>query len=259
MEDKSKIIFGNAISAGDYGKAVRSKAKFARKYGDDSQADYPVKLVKNATLYEPLGVSDIRVAEGTGDAAFDRDKGIIVGNIRMGFGHYRISIAMASAAHALGYTPYWMDLNSYPDTTCTKVIGAQNDLYSLGSRLSQKIGLFNKLVWEPMNYEGFRKLSYNASDQKNAELMAAVFRNVPKDIPVIGTHVWPAQAAIHAGMEHVVNAIPDNWPMALHLAEGAVHTIQTHQSWMGYRILNGMRGREVLKPMPAESLRYTGR
>ena len=258
MEDKSKIIFGNVISAGDYGKAVRSKAKFARKYGDDSQADYPVKLVKNATLYEPLGVSDIRVAEGTGDVPFDRDKGIIVGNIRMGFGHYRISIAMASAAHALGYTPYWMDLNSYPDTTCTKVIGAQNDLYSLGSRLSQKIGLFNKLVWEPMNYEGFRKLSYNASDQKNAELMAAVFRNVPKDIPVIGTHVWPAQAAIHAGMEHVVNAIPDNWPMALHLAEGAVHTIQTHQSWMGYRILNGMRGREVLKPMPAESLRYTG-
>ena len=27
-----------------------------------------------------------------------REKGIIVGNIRMGFGHYRISIAMASAA-----------------------------------------------------------------------------------------------------------------------------------------------------------------
>jgi methionyl aminopeptidase len=62
---------------------------------------------------------------------------------------------MASAARALGYTPYWMDLNSYKDTTCTKVIGAQNDLYSLGSRLSQKIKLFNKIVWEPLNYEGF--------------------------------------------------------------------------------------------------------
>ena len=126
------------------------------------------------------------------------------------------------------------------------------------SRISQKSRLFNKLVWEPMNYEGFRKLSYNSSDQKNAELMAPVFRNVPKDIPVIGTHVWPAQAAIHAGMKYVVNAIPDNWPMALHLAEGSIHTIQTHYAYQGYRILNGMQGDDVLKAMPAESLVYTG-
>ncbi len=258
MEDKSRIIFGNPIPEGDYRKAVKSKAKYAKKYGDDADKDYAVKLRENPVLFGPLGVYDLRVDEGEGEIPFDREKGIIVGNIRMGFGHYRISIAMASAARALGYTPYWMDLNSFPGTTCTKVIGAQNDLYSMGSRLSQKSRLFDKLFWEPMNYEGFRKLSYNASDQKNAELMAPVFKNVPKDIPVIGTHVWPAQAAIHAGMEHVVNAIPDNWPMALHLAEGAVHTIQTHQSWLGYRILNGMRGDEVLSPMPAESLVYTG-
>ena len=198
------------------------------------------------------------MAEGTGSTPFDREKGIIVGNIRMGFGHYRISIAMASAAHAMGYTPYWMDLNSYAETTCTKVIGAQNDLYSLGSRLSQKSRVFNKVVWEPTNYEGFRQISYNSADQKNAELMAPVFRNVPKDIPVIGTHVWPAQAAIHAGMKYVVNAIPDNWPMALHFAEGSLHLVQTRQAYMGYRILNGMQKKKVLKPMPADSLQYVG-
>ena len=258
MEDKSKVIFGNPISAKDYKKALASKQKFLRKYGDDRNAAYTAKLIKNDTLYDPLGVLDIRVGEGECEIPFDREKGIIVGNIRMGFGHYRISIAMASAAKALGYTPYWMDLNSYKDTTCTKVIGEQNDLYSLGSRLSQKSRLFNKLVWEPMNYEGFRQLSYNAADQKNAELMAPVFHSVPKDIPLIGTHVWPAQAALHAGMKHVVNAIPDNWPMALHLAEGATHTIQTHQSYMGYRILNGFRKKKVNHPMPADDLVYTG-
>ena len=176
----------------------------------------------------------------------------------MGFGHYRISMAIASAANALGYVPYWMDLNSYDNTTCTKVIRAQNDLYSLGSRLSQKSRLFNRLVWEPMNYEGFRKLSYNASDQKNAELMAPVYKNVPKNIPVIATHVWPAQAAVHAGMKNVVNAIPDNWPMALHLSEGSIHTVQTHYAYQGYRILNGMDGNKVLNEMPADSLVYTG-
>lgn len=263
MQDKSKVIFNNEIDRKAYRKAINSKKKYTRKYGDDSNADYKVTIKKNKYIGDMLGVYDVRVADkpasvSNGNKEFDTDKGIIVGNIRMGFGHYRISMAIASAANALGYVPYWMDLNSYDNTTCTKVIRAQNDLYSLGSRLSQKSWLFNRLVWEPMNYEGFRKLSYNASDQKNAELMAPVYKNVPKNIPVIATHVWPAQAAVHAGMKNVVNAIPDNWPMALHLSEGSIHTVQTHYAYQGYRILNGMAGNKVLNEMPADSLVYTG-
>lgn len=278
MEEKSKVIFGNPMKASVYKKAVGSKKKYAKKFGDDANISYPATLEKNPVIGDILGVQDVRLGEGkksgaggsdaetsaeardTGHTApgFDTEKGIIVGNIRMGFGHYRISMAIASAAHALGYVPYWMDLNSYKQTTCTKVISAQNELYSLGSRISQKSRLFNRFVWEPMNYEGFRKLSYNASDQKNAELMAPVYRNIPKEIPVVATHVWPAQAAVHAGMKHVVNAIPDNWPMALHFAEGSLHTVQTHYAFQGYRILNGMQGKAVLNPMPEDALVYTG-
>lgn len=268
MAERSREIFGNRIKDSAYRKAVKSKKKYQKKCGDDAGRDYPVRIEKNRYIGDSLGVNNILVgdlkrnahydADQKADALeFDTEKGIIVGNIRMGFGHYRISMAMASAAKSMGYTPYWMDLNSYGETTCTKVISAQNELYSLGSRLS-KNPLFNRLVWEPMNYEGFRALTYNASDQKNAELMAPVYKNIPKDIPVIGTHVWPAQAAIHAGMKYVVNAIPDNWPMALHLAEGSVHTIQCHNSYMGYRILNGMNKKHVCNPMPADSLVYTG-
>ena len=260
MKERSKSIFGNAMSEKTYRKAVRSKQKYAKKFGDDSEKNYPVILQKNEHIGDLLGVYDIRLGEENtaGSGTFDNEKGIIVGNIRMGFGHYRISMAIASAARSMGYTPYWMDLNSYQQTTCTRVISAQNDLYSLGSRLSGKSRLFNRFVWEPMNYEGFRKLSYNAADQKNAELMAPVYRNVPHDIPVVATHVWPAQAAIHADMKYVVNAIPDNWPMALHFSEGSVHTVQTHYAYQGYRILNGMQGNDVLKPMPEDALYYTG-
>ena len=262
MKEKSKEIFGNPIKGGTYKKAVRSKKKYAKRFGDDTQASYPVSIEKNSHIGDLLGVMDVKLGDpGTDPSegeAFDTERGLIVGNIRMGFGHYRISMAIASAAHSMGYVPYWMDLNSYKQTTCTGVISAQNDLYSLGSRLSGKSKLFNRLVWEPMNYEGFRKLTYNATDQKNAELMAPVYRNVPHEIPVVATHVWPAQAAIHAGMKHVVNAIPDNWPMALHLSEGSIHTVQTHFAYQGYRILNGMQGKSVLKPMPADDLVYTG-
>ncbi|MCR5081871.1 MAG: hypothetical protein K6B15_00155 [Parasporobacterium sp.] len=242
-------------------KAEKSKKKWIKKFGDDSARNYSVEITENPQIGNELGVKNIRIADkedGLNTAEFDRQKGIIVGNIRMGFGHYRISMAIASAAHHLGYTPYWMDLNSFPTTTCTKLIGAQNELYSKGSRLSQKSKLFNKLVWEPLNYEGFKKLSYNAADQKNAELMSTVYKNIPKDIPVVATHVWPAQAAIHAGMENVVNAIPDNWPMALHYSEGSIHTVQTHYAYNGYRRLDDMVKNTVLKPMPEDELVYTG-
>ena len=261
MAERSKVIFGNEMPDSVFRKAEKSKRNYIKKFGDDSDKNFPIMVTENEYIGDLLGVRNIEVLEEGADnklsLGFDKEKGLIVGNIRMGFGHYRISMAMASCARSMGYTPYWMDLNSYPHTTCTKVISAQNDLYSLGSRLS-KNPIFNKLVWEPMNYEGFRALSYNSSDQKNAELMAPVFRNVPKDIPVIATHVWPAQAAIHAGMKHVVNAIPDNWPMALHLSEGSKHTIQCKNAYMGYRILNGMDKKNVLKPMPKDDLVYTG-
>ena len=88
--------------------------------------------------------------------------------------------------------------------------------------------------------------------------MANLLRNLPKDLPYVATHVWPAQAAIHAGFTRVVNAIPDNWPMALHLAEGATHTIQTRSAWLGYKALRGMDKKRSLKPMPEGDIVYTG-
>ena len=53
--ERSKTIFGNDIAARDYAKAVRQKAKFIRKYGDDSHRNYYFKAVENPVL-APLGV-----------------------------------------------------------------------------------------------------------------------------------------------------------------------------------------------------------
>ena len=253
MLEKSKEIFGNPMSEKDVKKAEKTQSKFLKKYGDDSGKDYRFALRENPVLSE-LGTRELVFGSG---AVFS-DRTVFVGNIRMGFGHYRISMAMASCAKALGYEPVWVDLNSFQESTCTKIISGQNDLYSMGSRLSQKSKLFNKLYWEPLNSEGFRKLSYNCADQASAEVMANLLKNLPKDLPYVATHVWPAQAAIHAGFTKVVNAIPDNWPMALHLAQGATHTIQTYSAWLGYKALRGMDKSRTLKPMPQGDIVYTG-
>ena len=40
MTDRSGCIFGNRIAPKDVRKAAKSKAKYAKKYGDDSAAEY---------------------------------------------------------------------------------------------------------------------------------------------------------------------------------------------------------------------------
>ncbi|SHH15135.1 DUF6937 domain-containing protein [Clostridium grantii] len=254
--EKSREIFGNQISEKTIRKAEKTKKKHMKKFGDDSKINYRLSAEDNKVIGPFLNIKNIVISED--GEKIHKEKAVIVGNIRMGFGHYRISMAIASAANAMGYIPYWFDLNSYKETTGGKVIDSLNSLYSMGSRWSQKYPLFNKLYWEPLNSEGFRKLTYNAMDQKVSELMTPVYREISKDIPFIATHVWPSQAAIHAGMKKVVNVIPDNWPMALHLSEGAIHTVQTPSSFLGYKTLRGMEGNKVLKAMPKEDIYEVG-
>ena len=254
--DRTKVIFGNKLPDRIVRKAEKSKIKFKKKFNQSTQDELFFQTPENQCLFEALGVKDLKI-DSESKKILQDEKGIMIGNIRMGFGHYRISMAIASAAHAMGYTPYWMDLASFNQTVGGQLIQYQNQLYSKGSRISSKSRLFNHFLWEPLNYEGFRKLSYNASDQKNAELMAPLFENINKEMPFVATHVWPAQAAIHGGMKHVVNAVPDNWPMALHLAEGSMHTVQTHSSYYGYRTLHGMQ-KKVSNPMEEKDICYTG-
>ncbi|MBR4659410.1 MAG: hypothetical protein IKP26_09175 [Clostridia bacterium] len=250
--DKTSVIFGNAIDQKTVKKAEKSKAKFIKKFGDDSAKVYHLGL-KPIDQIKEIGIRNLVHAD---EPLKLPDNALIVGNIRMGFGHYRIAMAIASCAQHMGRTPIWFDLASF-DATGSKMIRSQNDLYSMGSKLSQKVGLFNKLYWEPLNSEGFRQITYNAADQKNSELLVPLFADLPKDIPYVGTHVWPSQGAVHAGLTHVVNAIPDNWPMGLHLAEGSIHTVQTPFAYLGYKKLNGM-AKKALKPMPDDALKMVG-
>ena len=82
---------------------------------------------------------------------------------------------------------------------------------------------------------------------------------MPKEIPVIATHVWPAQAAVHAGMKRVINAVPDNWPMAFAFVRGQYsYGADAFLPTKATVFLNGMDKNKVLNPMPKDSLVYTG-
>ena len=251
-KDRSSVIFGNPIDKKTIKQGIKSKKKFIKKYGDDTSKEYHL-ATKSIPSLEFINTKNLVLSDKP--MCFPKNA-VVVGNIRMGFGHYRISIAIASCAKALGYEPYWFDLASFK-ATGSEMIREQNALYSLASRISQKSHLFNHFVWEPLNSEGFRKITYNSKDQKNSELLAPLYHDLPKDIPFIATHVWPSQGAVHAGLTHVVNAIPDNWPMGLHLSEGAIHCVQTPFAYLGYKMLNGM-AKKPLKGIPGDQIYEVG-
>ncbi|MCR4611001.1 MAG: hypothetical protein K5644_03790, partial [Lachnospiraceae bacterium] len=97
--DRSKVIFGNVMPQGTYNKACKGKKKNAKKYGYDENKSYETVIQKNPYIGDSLDVDNILVGaletnnhynpEAETTTEFDMEKGIIVGNIRMGFGHYR--------------------------------------------------------------------------------------------------------------------------------------------------------------------------
>lgn len=254
--DRAKKIFGNRTSPASYKRAVRAKEWYEKKYGSDENRDFCLAAIPAQTIGEIMGVRNL-IHSGTMDAQFS-DKSIIIGSTRTGCGFYRVAIAIASAAHSLGYEPFWFDLDSFQGSVCGKIIGRQNKLYSFGKILSQKNRVFSSAPCYPLGSATFRSIGWNAVDQKVTELMAAVYKSLPKDIPFIASHVWAAQAAVHAGIKNVVNAVPDSLPLSVNLAEGALHTVQTQSAYLGYRTLHGMDPQKPLRPMPADAVKYAG-
>lgn len=92
--ERSKEIFGNRMKDSVYRKAVNSRRKFQKKFGDDSRADYQVNLRENPHIGSRLGVWNVELGKQPGQEVFDTQKEIIVGNIRMGFGHWNSSWRM---------------------------------------------------------------------------------------------------------------------------------------------------------------------
>ena len=96
IKDKSSVIFGNQIDNKTIKKCIKSKEKYIKKFGDDSEKEYHLGLAPIDTL-KFIDTENLVLAEEP--LKLDK-KAVVVGNIRMGFGHYRISIAIASCAKA---------------------------------------------------------------------------------------------------------------------------------------------------------------
>ena len=64
--DRSKFIFDNEISRKAYKKAVKTKAKFIDKFGDDTSTVYHLSSVEAPAIGKPLGVKQIVLSRESG-------------------------------------------------------------------------------------------------------------------------------------------------------------------------------------------------
>jgi hypothetical protein len=273
-------VYGNPISARHSRAADRWQRMFVRKFDHDPNETYAFRIEDNPYLGDVFGLKDLvraepSVAGGASDLAEVAD-GVVISTIRMGFGHYRIAMAGASAARAMGFTPYWLDLLAVPGIT-SDVIDWCNTWYSRWSRISQRSGAFNRWVWEPVTTGEptlpglstflnswivgwpWRFLKTNVKDHKMSELFAGLHRALPSEAPILTAHMWNCMGAVSGGMTNVVDMMFDNWPMAFQLTEGAKHGVQSPSGYYGFRVMRGFdEDGKILRPMPADALHYTG-
>ncbi len=100
MDPKQFSLYGNKITPAQDRKALEWQQMFVKQFDYDPNEQYELSVHDNPQLGEMLGIRDIR-RDADGDP-IDRDTGVVISTIRMGYGHYRIAMAGASAARAMG-------------------------------------------------------------------------------------------------------------------------------------------------------------
>jgi hypothetical protein len=153
---------------------------------------------------------------------------IIVGTIRMGFGHHRIAYSVCSWTLSQGYTTIFHDLLNIVPSAESALIQDTDALYSKFSRMASEIGGPVERFWGSMMLAG------DADALRVASLTAAHLQPLllafPKTIPIICTHQLVALTAAAIGFTNVVNLVVDNYPQwfltvprTLNLVQGPVN------------------------------------
>jgi len=163
---------------------------------------------------------------------------IVVGTIRMGFGHHRIAYAASSwslnadqdnngTTTSTPRTTYFHDLLNI-DSPEADLIKSTDAVYSKMSRFTSNMGGVVERLWGKLMTNG-------DGDALRISGLTAVhlrplFRDLDKRTPIVATHCYVALAAVAAGFENVINLVIDNhaqWfvvvPKALNLVQGPVN------------------------------------
>mmetsp|Transcript_11778 Transcript_11778/g.31109 ORF Transcript_11778/g.31109 Transcript_11778/m.31109 type:complete len:517 (-) Transcript_11778:98-1648(-) len=174
-----------------------------------------------------------------------KGKPVIVGTVRMGFGHHRIAYSAVTWALELGANPFLIDILGI-DCPETQRVAAMDHMYSKASRISSNIGGIVDEIWSKMMLSGgVNALRFSCL---LAEQLKPLMQALPKDVPLIAAHPWIGQIAVACGIKTVINLVIDNHPQYFVLVPGAYNLVQA-PSYYSKLLTMGI---------PAATLQYAG-
>lgn len=160
---------------------------------------------------------------------------VVVGTIRMGFGHHRIAYAASSwgldgedaGGRETGINPSretWFHDFLNIDSEEAQMIKDTDKLYSKGSRLASELGGPVEKFWGGLTKSGDEtslRCTYQFSEH-----MVPLIQHLDKRSPIIASHSMVACAAVAAGFENVINLVIDNHAQWFVVVPGALNLVQ---------------------------------
>mmetsp|Transcript_16865 Transcript_16865/g.25384 ORF Transcript_16865/g.25384 Transcript_16865/m.25384 type:complete len:488 (-) Transcript_16865:219-1682(-) len=152
---------------------------------------------------------------------------LVVGTIRMGFGHYRIAYAACSwASGDKSRWPggvYFHDLLSIDGPEAALIANSDN-IYRKSSKMATELG--GPFEW----LHGYFTTSGDATSLRTTALiakrLAPTLRGLPIKAPLIAAHSLVALAGVFADRKNIINLVIDNHPQWFVLAPNTLNLIQ---------------------------------
>lgn len=208
-----------------------------RRYGIEPKKPIPL------TWKESSHLPNLRMLEqGTGAAP---GNGLIVGSVRMGYGHHRMAYSACSWAIANNVTPYLHDLLAL-DSPEAMLIRETDDLYSFLSRLASEWGGPVEWLWGVITTNG--DVNSLVFSLLLAEVLTNTMKALDPSLPVVSSYPMNGQIAAACGFKRVVQMVPDYYPQYYSLVPDALNLVQGPEAYDRYREMG----------IPAENLGVAG-
>lgn len=171
-----------------------------------------------------LKVTEKRKSSVTEENGKSKAPPLVVGTIRMGFGHHRIAYATTSWGIGAGNRDtYFHDLLNIesPEALQIKAIDAK---YSKGSRMASELGGVVEKIWGSFTKTGDEN-ALRVTHQWGV-LLKPILEGLDKDSPLIASHCLVAHAAVACGFKNVINLVIDNHAQWFVVVPGALNLVQ---------------------------------
>lgn len=183
----------------------------------------PLALTPSTNMKGLLLSKRLDKGETSFHKAMGSKKPLVVGTIRMGFGHHRIAYSTVSWGVHDGDETVFHDLLAV-DSNEAKLIEHADKLYSKGSRIASELGGPFEKLWGSLTKSGDQNALRNT--YQLAENLRPLLLDIPKDTPIIATHSLVGLTAVACGFKNVINLVIDNYPQWFVIVPGALNLVQ---------------------------------